>query len=269
MHYVVCIKQVPDVASASHTVRIHPLYGTLIREGVPSVTNRFDLYALEAALELRDAYGGKITAVTMGPPQAEAVLRDAIAMGVDDAVLLSDPTFAGADTLATSFVLARAIERLEPAAILVFAGLQAIDGDTGQVGPGISRRLGWTQLTYINRIGLTRGGTIEVERLLDDGREVLEARLPAVVTVVKDINEPRLPSLRGLRRAKTAVIPTWNADRLGLSEEEVGLAGSPTQVIKVFTPTVSSGGEMTQAPASEAAAIFVKWLEDNRILKES
>ncbi len=266
MHYVVCIKQVPDVA----TVRLDPKRGTLIREGVPSVTNPFDLYALEAALELRDAYGGKVTALTMGPPQAEAVLRDAIAMGVDDAVLLSDPAFAGADTLATSFVLARAIERLEPAVTVVFAGKQAIDGDTGQVGPGISRRLGWTQLTYIDRIGRPEEGVIEVQRLLEDGREVLEARLPAVVSVVKDINEPRLPSLRGLRRAKTDEIPVWNAERLGLSEEEVGLAGSPTQVVKVFTPAAGSGGgEKTEAPAREAAAIFVKWLEDNRILKES
>jgi electron transfer flavoprotein beta subunit len=265
MHCVVCVKQVPDVA----TVKIDPKRGTLIREGVPSTTNPFDLYALEAALELRDEYGGKVTAVTMGPPQAEAVLRDAIAMGVDDVLLLSDPAFAGADTLATSYVLARAIERLEPEATLVFAGKQAIDGDTGQVGPGISRRLGWTQLTYIYSIDRPHDGVIEVERLLEDGREVLEARLPAVVTVVKDINEPRLPSLRGLRRAKTAVIPVWDAERLGLSEEEVGLAGSPTQVVKVFTPTAqSSGGERTEAPAAEAAALFVKWLEDNRILKE-
>ncbi len=265
MHYVVCIKQVPDVT----TVRIDPKRGTLIREGVPSITNPFDLYALEAALQLRDAYGGRVTAITMGPPQAEAVLRDAIAMGVDDVVLLTDPAFSGADTLATSYVLAKAVEKLDPEVILVFAGKQAIDGDTGQVGPGISRRLGWTQLTYIYSIGKPRKGTIEVERLLEDGREVLEARLPAVITVVKDINEPRLPSLRGFRRAKTAEIPVWGADRLGVSEEEVGLAGSPTQVINVFTPTAqSSSGEKTEAPAREAAALFVKWMADNRILKE-
>ncbi len=265
MHYVVCIKQVPDVS----TVRIDPKRGTLIREGVPSITNPFDLYALEAALHLRDAYGGRVTAITMGPPQAEAVLRDAIAMGVNDVVLLSDPAFSGADTLATSYVLAKAVGKLEPEVILVFAGMQAIDGDTGQVGPGISRRLGWTQLTYIYRIGKPRKGAIEVERLLEDGREVLEARLPAVITVVKDINEPRLPSLRGLRRAKTVEIPVWGADQLGVSEEDVGLAGSPTQVINVFTPTSqSSSGEKTEAPAREAAALFVKWMADNCILKE-
>ncbi|HDR06386.1 MAG TPA: electron transfer flavoprotein subunit beta/FixA family protein, partial [Candidatus Coatesbacteria bacterium] len=205
---------------------------------------------------------------SMGPPQAEAVLRDAVAMGVDEAVLLSDPAFAGADTLATSYVLARAIARLGPEVGLVFAGKQAIDGDTGQVGPGISRRLGWTQLTYVARIGRPEEGVIEVERLLEDGREVLEARLPAVLSLVKGVNEPRLPSLRGLRRAKTVEIPVWNAETLGLSEEEVGLAGSPTQVIKVFTPAAQSAeGEKMQAPPREAAAIFVKWLEDNRLLR--
>jgi electron transfer flavoprotein beta subunit len=264
MHYAVCIKQVPDITD----VKIDPERGTLIREGVPSTTNPFDLYALEAALDLRDRYGGKVTALTMGPPQAADILRDAIAMGVDDVVLLSDRAFAGADTLATSFVLATAAAKLEPAPRLIFAGKQAIDGDTGQVGPGIARRLGWTQITYAYRLGEPREDAIEVERLLEDGREVLEARLPAVVSVVKDLNEPRLPSLRGLRRARQLEVSAWGLDDLGIPEEEVGLAGSPTQVVKIFNPSSrKTEGELSDAPAHQAAALLVKWLEDNRVLE--
>jgi electron transfer flavoprotein beta subunit len=264
MHNVVCIKQVPDIAN----VRINPESNTLMREGIPSTTNPFDLYALEAALSLRDEYGGKVTVITMGPPQAEQVLRSAVAMGADEVLLLSDRAFAGADTLATSFVLARAIEKLKPRPDLVFTGKQAIDGDTGQVGPGIARRLDWTQLTYAYRIGKSSKGKIEVERLLENGRELLTAELPAVVSVVKDLNAPRLPSLRGLRRSREIEIPAWGNNELELDPEEVGLAGSPTQVVKITTPTSELGdGELTEAPPKEAAALLVKWLDDNKVLQ--
>lgn len=264
MHYVVCIKQVPDITN----VKIDPERGTLIREGIPSTTNPFDLYALEAALELRDRHGGKVTAVTMGPPQAEEILRDAVAMGVDDVLLLSDRAFAGADTLATSFVLATAAAKLEPTPSIIFTGKQAIDGDTGQVGPGIARRLGWSQLTYAYELGDPTGETIEVVRLLEDGREVIDAKLPVVISVVKDLNEPRLPSLRGLRRARQTEIPVWGFDDLEVEEEQVGLAGSPTQVVKVFNPSSQRvEGELTEAAAHQAAALLTKWIEDNRVLE--
>lgn len=235
MNIIVCIKQVPDTAE----VRINPETNTLIREGVPSIINPYDLHALEAGLELRDKLGGKVTVLTMGPPQAESALREAISMGADEAVLLTDRAFAGSDTLATSYTLARAIERL--GADIVFCGKQAIDGDTAQVGPEVAEFLGIPHIAYVRKIEEVRDGYIRVQRLMDDGYDVVESSLPILLTVVKELNVPRLPSLRGRIAAKKAVINRMAPADIGLQEEEVGLKGSPTQVKNIFAPEVRSG----------------------------
>ncbi len=243
MHAIVCIKQVPDTTD----VRIDPERGTLIREGVPSVVNPFDEYAIEEGVRLKEKYGGKTTALTMGPPQAEAVLKDAVARGCDEGILLSDRSFAGADTWATAYTLAQAIRKIGDYDILI-CGRQAADGDTGQVGPGIATQLGIGQLTYvfdIREIDLD-ARTITVERLVEQGREIVTSTLPCLITVVKDINEPRFPNFMGIRRANKMSYPLWSAQDLCASTQadaaRFGLSGSPTRVIKVFTPPVREGG---------------------------
>jgi electron transfer flavoprotein beta subunit len=241
MHAIVCVKQVPDTTE----VKIDPQRGTLIREGVPSILNPFDTYAIEEGLLLKERFGGQVTAVSMGPPQAEEVLKETIAMGCDEGVLLSDPAFAGADTWATAYALAWAIRRMEPFD-LILCGRQAIDGDTGQVGPGIARQLGITQLTYVFKIREIdfQGRRVCVERLLEEGREIVEAPLPVLLTVLKDINQPRAPTFMGMRRARRAQVPIWSASdlaRQGADERYFGLEGSPTRVVRVFTPPQREG----------------------------
>ena len=236
---IVCIKSVPSTVE----VQFHPETKTLMRDQVASTINPFDLYAIEEALRLVEAYGGSVTALTMGPPQAEQELRDALAMGCDEAILLSSPAFAGADTWATAYTLAQAIRQLGPCD-LILCGKQAIDGDTGQVGPGIATQLGWPQITYVSRIRNLdpSTGRIVVERLLEEGTEVVEARLPALLTVLKDINIPRDPNPRLLRRARRAEIPIWNESNLAGAEARFfGLQGSPTQVVRVFSPPRREG----------------------------
>lgn len=242
MQVVVCIKQVPDTTE----VRIDPERGTLIREGVPSIVNPFDSYAIEEAIQLKEKHGGKATAISMGPPQAIEALKEAVAMGCDEAVLISDRAFSGADTWATSYTLAQAIHKLGPMDIIL-CGRQAADGDTGQVGPGVATQLGITQLTYVSRIrelDLERR-TIAVERMVEEGREVVSASLPCLITVVKDINTPRYPSFMGIRRANRQAIPTWTAEDLcqdsSVDQSCFGLIGSPTKVVKVFTPAPREG----------------------------
>ncbi len=236
MNIVVCIKQVPDTAE----VKINPETGTLIREGVPSIINPFDEYAIEEALCLREKFRGKVTIITMGPPQAISALRQAVAMGADEAILLSDRAFAGSDTWSTSYTLAAAIRKVG-AVDIILCGKQAIDGDTGQVGPGIAVQLGITTLTYVSRIHRVETepapGVIEVERSLDEGREIVETRLPALLTVVKDINIPRLAAIADVRRAVRMPIPTWTAaDLPGVDPRMLGLEGSPTRVVKIASP---------------------------------
>ena len=236
MNIIVCIKQVPDTAE----VKIDPEKGTLIREGVPSIVNPFDEFAVEEALCLRAKFGGEVTAITMGPPQAVSALRQAVAMGVDEAVLLSDRAFAGADTWATSYTLAAAVRKTGPVDIIL-CGKQATDGDTGQVGPGIAFQLGINTLTYVSRINRVEPepapGVIEVERSLDEGRETAESRLPVLLTVVKDINVPRLAAIADVRRAARMAIPTWGAaDLPGVQTRFLGLEGSPTRVVEIASP---------------------------------
>ena len=230
MKYIVCLKQVPE----TDKVKINPETGTLIREGVKSIINPYDLYALEAALKAKDAYGGKIVVISMGPPQAEEALREAIAYGADEAILLSDRAFAGADTLATSYTLAQAIKKIGDYDI-IFCGKQAIDGDTAQVGPELAYRLGLPYATYVHKFEI-KDSSLIVERDLDDGTQLLNLTLPALVTIVKEIGEPRVPSIRGKMRAKKAKIPIWTAEEIKADKEKLGLNGSPTRVVNVFSP---------------------------------
>jgi electron transfer flavoprotein beta subunit len=246
MKIVVCIKQVPDVAD----VRIDPETNTLVREGVPSIVNPFDMYAIEEAIRLKERFGGEVIVMTMGPPQAEAALRDAVSMGADAAVLVSDRAFAGSDTLATSYTLAMAIRKID-SVDLVICGKQAIDGDTAQVGPGIAENLQWGFAAYVRKIEEVDDQEMRLERLMDDGYDCLRTPLPAVITVVKEINEPRLPSLKGKMKAKKLQIPVWDAEAIGADPERLGLKGSPTKVWKIFTPEFRRRGEILQGEPAE------------------
>jgi len=250
MNIVVCIKQVPDTMD----VRIDPITNTLVREGVPSILNPFDEFAIEEGLKLRERFGGKVTAITMGPPQAAEVLRTALAMGVEEAALLSDRAFAGSDTLATSYTLSKGIEKIGNVDLII-TGKQAIDGDTAQVGPGIASRLRITQLTYVSKvenIDASRG-LIVVERLLDEGRERVEGKLPALLTVVKGINTPRQPSILKMKKARNAEIPVWNAMDIEADSEQIGQNGSPTWVERIFSPEQKTGGEVFRGEPGESA----------------
>lgn len=255
MRIAVAVKQVPDTSE----VRIDEERGTLIREGVPSILNPFDEYALEEAMRWRDELGGSVIVISMGPPQAEAVLREAVAMGADEAVLLSDRAFAGADTWATSHTLSKAVEKIGDVDI-VMAGKQAIDGDTAQTGPGIAASLDWPQLTFVGKVRELDENGIVAERYVEGGNEVVRSSLPVVLTILKDANTPRLPSLKGKMKARKIEIPVWGKDDLGLSDEEVGLDGSPTRVVSIATPESSSVGEIHQGDPEELAGLIADFL---------
>ncbi len=256
MNIIVCIKQVPNTTE----IRIDPVTNTLIREGVESILNPFDTYAIEEAVRLKEKFGGTVTALCMGPPQAEETLREAVSLGVDEIVLLSDRRFAGADTWATSLTLAAAIKKIGVCP-LIFTGQQAIDGDTAQVGPGIAAHLDIRQACFVRRIEEITECHITLQRLMEDGFDRLKLKLPAVITVVKEINTPRLPSLRGKRNARTAELKVWNADDLGLDEKEIGLNGSPTQVVKIFTPKHDKQTEKFSGTTDEAADLIAQRLD--------
>ncbi|CAD7770358.1 MAG: Caffeyl-CoA reductase-Etf complex subunit CarD [Candidatus Methanoperedenaceae archaeon GB50] len=230
MKYIVCLKQVPETEG----VKINPETGTLIREGVKSIINPYDLYALEAALQMKKQYRGEIIVLSMGPPQVEEALREAISYGADEAILLCDKAFAGADTLATSYTLAQAIKKIGNFDV-IFCGKQAIDGETAQVGPELAQRLDIPYITYIRKTEL-KNNTLLVERLLDDGYQVVQINLPALLTVIKEIGEPPLPSIRGKMRAKKAKILLWTTQDIKADSEKIGLKGSATQVVKIFSP---------------------------------
>lgn len=238
MHIVVCMKQVPDSAQ----IRVHPVTNTIMRQGVPTIINPYDLFALEEAMRLRDSFGGEVTVLTMGPPMAEDSLRKALTFGADQAVLLTDRFFAGSDTLATSFALANALSRVaqefgQPS--IIFTGKQTIDGDTAQVGPGIAKRLGLNQLTYVERINEINpeAGDITVERRAEGGVQVLSTRLPVLITMLDGVNEIRRGTLEDAFRAARTKIVTWSAADAGITDvSKCGLRGSPTIVKKVFAP---------------------------------
>jgi electron transfer flavoprotein beta subunit len=237
LHIVVCIKQVPDSAQ----IRIHPVTNTIMRQGVPAIINPFDLYALEEALRLKDRLGAHITVISMGPPQAEEALRKCLGYGADDAILITDKLFAGADTLATTQVLASAIQQLHaqrPVA-LVFTGKQTIDGDTAQVGPGVAIRLGYPLLSYVARLRELDPTThrIVVERRAEGGVQVLESRLPCVITLLEGGNELRYADMPGMFRAARQPVLYWDRTAAGITDPStVGLKGSPTVVARVFGP---------------------------------
>lgn len=250
MHIIVCIKQVPDTAS----VRINPETNTLMREGVESILNPFDEYALEVALQFKDARGARVTALTMGPPQADAVLREALARGADDGVLLTDRAFAGADTLATSRVLALAVRKICARPDLVLFGKQAIDGDTAQVGPGVAEFLGLPLVSYVRAFRLA-DDVFTAETQTDEGCATVEGRLPAVLTVVKEAAVPRFASLGGWMAAKRGAVARWGAGEIGADPAECGLSGSPTKVVKIFAPPTKTGGVRMDGREDPAAAV--------------
>jgi electron transfer flavoprotein beta subunit len=235
MNIIVCIKQVLDAKD----VHLDPVTNNLLREGVPSIMNPYDQYAVEEAVRLKELLGGEVTVLSMGPPQAEDVLRQAISCGADHAVLVSDRAFAGADTWATSYTLAMAIQAIG-AFELILCGKQAIDGDTAQVGPSLALRLGIPFVTCVQKVRQATDSGMILERMMDDGYDVLTVDYPALLTVVKDINKPRVPSLKGKMRAKKIEIRKLTAADIGADPLCIGLPGSPTQVEKVFSPPVRS-----------------------------
>jgi len=260
MHIVVCIKQVPDTKN----VRIDPDTHTLVRQGVESIINPFDLFAVEAALKIKDENGARVTVVTMGPPQATEALRDTMALGVDDAVLLSDRAFAGADTWATSTTLSAAIRKMGDVDIIL-CGKQAIDGDTAQVGPEMATLLDVPYATFVKKIELLEGGSLKAVRQTDEGVEVWKLTTPALLTVIKEIGEPRVPSLRHKMRAKKAEIPVWGVADLGIEPDRVGLSGSFTQVVRVFSPPRRSNRIQLTGTLDEQVEKLFQYLKKSRI----
>ncbi|MFZ5764591.1 MAG: electron transfer flavoprotein subunit beta/FixA family protein [Thermodesulfobacteriota bacterium] len=258
MKIIVCMKQVPDAKD----VRLDPKTNTLSREGVQSIINPFDRHALEEAVRVKEQLGGTVTALTMGPPQAAEILREAVSCGADDAVLVSDRAFAGADTLATTYTLAAVIRKIG-GADLIFCGKQAIDGDTAQVGPGLAVRMNMPYITCVRKVVEADSRSFVVERLMDDGYDEVEVPLPALFTVVKEINEPRLPSLKGKMKAKKLEITTMTAADIDADVNQLGLKGSPTWVVKVFPPQLHGERVMLEGTVDEKveqlAAKLLEW----------
>ena len=264
MLIVVCIKQVPDTTQ----VQIDPVTNTLVREGIPFIVNPYDSHALEESLRLKDRFGFPVVALSMGPPNAEATLRKALSLGVDRAILLSDRVFGGADTLATSNVLSAAIRKLHREVDrvgLVLCGKQTIDGDTAQVGPGIASRLGFQQLTLVDKIvDLDPSGeTIRVSRKLEGRHEIVQSPLPVMLTVVRELNRPRYPRVPMRLAAAEATVEVWNNQTLKLNEQTIGLKGSPTWVSKIFSPERIKGeilGDGYADPRGAATLLIDKLL---------
>jgi len=245
---IVPIKQVPETGA----VKMDETTGTMIREGVEAIVNPLDLYGIELAIQLRETFGGEVVAVSMGPPKAEKALRETVAMGCDRGVLLSDKAFAGADTWATAYALSQAISK-EGDFDLIICGERATDGDTGQVGPAIASFLDIPVASYVSRFDECRDGSVRVHRLVEDGYQVLEVTLPAVLTVVKEVSNPRLPTLRGKQKARKTDIPVLTHEAIGADPQRLGLKGSPTRVVKIHKPKVAR--ECKKVVAGDEAAI--------------
>lgn len=267
LNIVVCIKQTPATAN----IQIDPKTGTLKREGMAAAINPFDEYALEEGIRLKEKIpGSTVMVITMGPPQAEDALREAIARGADESFLITDRAFAGADTYATSYTLTMGIKKiiaLKGKVDLIFCGKQTNDGDTGHVGPGIAAWLDWPNAAYVKKVEEASDERIVVHRMMEDGTDVLELPLPSVIAVVKEINEPRLPSLKGKMSAKKAIIPRWGPDELGCDRSKIGLGGSPTIVASSYNPPPRSGGaRIDGATPEEKARILVAKLKELKLL---
>jgi len=265
MNIIVPIKQVPETSN----VKMDPETGTMIRDGVESIINPLDLYAIEVGIQLKEEYGGKVTVITMGPPSASKALKEAIAMGCDDGMLITDRKFAGSDTWSTAYVLAEAVKKIGNYD-LILAGERATDGDTGQVGPNIAAELNLTLGTYISNVEKVDGDKIVVERLLEEGYEKLELPLPSLLTVVKEISYPRLPTLRGKQRAKKTELPSLTVNDMNFDESKLGLKGSPTRVVKIETPKVTRGGTIVSAKdddqLEEAVDKLVEFLKSKEMV---
>ncbi len=262
MKIIVCVKQVPD----TNEVKIDPVKGTLIREGVPSILNPDDANALEAALELKAQHPGTtVSVVSMGPPQATYMLRECLAMGADDAYLLSSRAFGGADTCATSTTIAAGVRKLGKYDV-IFAGRQAIDGDTAQVGPQTAQRLGIPSVTYVQKVREIKDGSVIVERNLEDGYEVIEVKTPCLLTAIKELNEPRYMTIAQIEDAYKQDITIWDENDVGLAPEDAGLKASPTQVWRSFTPPPKGKGEMLHGTVPEMASALVAKLTEKHVL---
>ena len=263
MKIIVLAKQVPD----TNEVKIDPVRGTLMREGVPSILNPDDANALEAALEIRSRFpGSTVTVISMGPPQALSMLRRCLNMGADDAVLLSSRAFGGADTCATSTTIASGIRKLGDFDI-IFAGRQAIDGDTAQVGPQTARRLGIPSVTYVQKIREIDEGSLVVERQMEEGFEVVRINTPCLLTAVKELNVPRYSSVRSIVLAGRKEIGIWDEGDVGIQAENCGLRASPTQVFRSFTPPPKGKGEMLDGTVNEMAVSLVARLAEKNVIR--
>lgn len=261
MEIIICIKQVPETGN----IKIDPKTNTLIREGVPSIINPLDMYALEEGIRIKEEFGGQVTVITMGPPQAETALKEAISLGADKAILLSDRRFSGADTWATSYTLAKAIKKIGSYDIIL-CGKQAIDGDTAQVGPELAESLDIPVITYVKKIEEIKKDCIKVQRMMEDGYDVIDSNLPVLLTVVKEINIPRLPSLKGKMRARKEEITVWTADDLDAEPSRLGLEGSATWVVRVFSPDPRPSGKVLSGEPPKMVGELVKDLKDAKII---
>ena len=260
MKIVVCIKQVPDTTE----VKINPQTGTLIREGVPSIMNPDDKGGLELALQLKDKYGAHVTVITMGLPQAEDILHEALAMGVDRAILLTDRKLGGADTLATSNALAGALRNIEHD--LIITGRQAIDGDTAQVGPQIAEHLDLPQVSYLENLEYDGKKTFTIRKQTEEGYQMLEVDAPCLVTVLAPAFKARYMSVSGIVEAYGREVEVWGADKIDVADEKIGKAGSPTSVAKAFPKSLKPAGEQYDVDPEQAVGIIVSKLKEKFII---
>ena len=256
MNIITCIKQVPDTTE----INIDRETGVLIRDNVPAILNPFDTYAIEEGLSIKEKTGGSVTSITMGPKAAIEVLYEALSMSVDNTIHICDGAFRGSDTYITAKILAKAIEKAGDYD-LILCGKQAIDGDTAQIGPEIAEMLQIPHIAYIKKVLEVKDHSLVVERMVENGIEVIEIELPALLTVLKDINTPRLPSYRLKKKAKESVIPEWGLADLGLKEEEVGLSGSPTTVMKTYVPEIKSNCRILKGKPQEMVDELITSLE--------
>lgn len=259
MKIVVCLKQVPDTT----VVKIDSKTGTLIRDGVPSIINPEDKHALEAALQLKDSYGAYVTVISMGPPQAKNALREALCMGADEAILLTDRAFGGADTLATSKTIAAAIKNLDYD--IIFGGRQAIDGDTAQVGPEIAEHLNIPQVTYVQGVEVTENGLI-VNRALEDGYELIKVQTPVLLTAIEELNHPRYMNVQYIFDTVEKEVKVMTSADIDLEADELGLKGSPTKVKKSMTKETKGAGEIVKEPAKESALYVLGKLKEKHYI---
>lgn len=260
MNIVVCIKQVPDTTE----IKIDPVKGTLIRDGVPSIMNPDDKGGLELALRMKDNYGAKVTVITMGPPQADLILREALAMGADRAILLTDRKFAGADTLATSYALAGAMKTMDYD--LIIAGRQAIDGDTAQVGPEMAEHLDIPQVSYVIDAERKENGNLIVKKENEESIQTFEVEGKCVLTVLASAFDARYMTVSGIVEAYDKEVEIWSAEKIDVDESKLGLKGSPTKVFQSFPKAMKAPGEVHEVSEEEAVELIVNKLKEKHII---